>query len=180
VSRESRKNGDGKVSSDSAEEIERIVIEDSMEGETYLIRTVVQDGEDERTPHRDVLTLVLESTPIEGREKERGKAGFRPLTAPKKKMWVQPESEGRDEGEEEKSSSGESSTGRRSPLSAISSGRRVPENEVPVHLRGPRRYGDRATKVHVRFNEKNGLGEVVDGEEGDQMLTGGGMKETSG
>jgi len=72
VSRESRKKGDGKVSSDSAEEIERIVIEDSMEGEAYMIRTVLQEGKDEPTPHKDVLLPVMESTPIEGHEKEMG------------------------------------------------------------------------------------------------------------
>jgi len=90
-------------------------------------------------------------------------------------MWVQPESEVKEEEEGGKSSNGESFTSRRSPLSAVSSGRRMQEEEVPVHLRGPRRYGDRATKVHFRFNERTGLGEVVDGEKGDQMLTGGGM-----
>jgi len=152
VSRESRKKGDGKVSSDSAEEIEHILIEDSMEGEAYMIRTVIQEREDKPTPQRDVLTPVMELTPVEGREKERCKAGFQPLTAPKKKMWVQPESEEREEEEGGKSSGEESSTSRRSHLSAISSGRRVPEKKVPVQPRGPRRYGDGAFMVPVRFN----------------------------
>jgi len=89
TSRESRKwgGGGGMVSNDSAEEIESIVIEDRVEGESYMIRTVRQEvgteEEDEPVPPRNVLTPV-----IEGREKERGKLGFRPLTAPKKKMWV--------------------------------------------------------------------------------------------
>jgi len=85
VSSESRKKRDGKTSSDSAEEVEHIMIEDSVERETYMIRTMMQGGKDEPNPQRDVLTPVIESTPIEGRDKERGKIGFRPLTAPKKK-----------------------------------------------------------------------------------------------
>jgi len=177
MSRESRKTGDGKVSSDSAEEVERIVIDDRMEGESYMIRTVGQEEGDEPAPLRDILTPVLESTPCEGHEKEGRKAGFRPLTAPKKQMWVQPEPKEREteEEEDEKSSSGESSASKRSPLSMVKSGRlMVPENEVPIHLREPRGYGDRATRVHVRFNDRTGLREVSSVEEGDEMLTGGG------
>jgi len=94
-------------------------------------------------------------------------------------MWVpavsteeMPDENGPDE--DEKSGSGESSASRRSPLSVVSSGRRVPENEVPLHLRAPRGYGDRATRVQVRFNERTGLKEISTAEGGDQMLTGGG------
>jgi len=133
----------------------------------------------EPNPQRDVLTPVMESTPVEGREKGRGNVGFRPLTAPKKKMWVQPETEVKQE-EEEKSSDEESSTSRRSPLSAISSGRRVPKKEEagqtrvfsPHNSPPTRRYGDRASKVRVRFNQRTK--EVVDVDEGDQMMTDGG------
>jgi len=175
ISRESRKVGDGKVSSESAEEIELIVIEDSMEGESYMIRTVGQDKGEEPVPRRDVLTPVMESTPMEGRNKEKGKAGFRPLTAPKKKMWVQRESEERDEEEEEKSSSGKSSASRISPMSTVSSGRlRATGNEVPLQLWEPQGYGDRATRVQVRFNEQMGLREISGLEGEDEMLTGGG------
>jgi len=89
TSRESRKVGDRMVSNDSTEEIERIVIEDSVEGESYMIRAVgkeVWTGEgDEPVPLRNVLTPVVESTLVEGHEKERRKLGFRPLTALKKK-----------------------------------------------------------------------------------------------
>jgi len=67
-------------------------------------------------------------------------------------------------------------------MSAISSRRMVPEKEVtvqprvfpPHHFPPTRRYGDRTSKVRVRFNTRTGLGEVVDVEEGDQMLTEGG------
>jgi len=72
-------------------------------------------------------------------------------------------------------------------MSAISRGRMVPEKEVtvqprvfpPHHFPPIRRYGDRASKVRVRFNARTGLGEVVDVEERDQMLTERG-EETSG
>jgi len=70
--RGSRKVGEGKVSSESTEEIERIVIEYSVEGKSYMIRTVGQEEEDEPVPHRNVLTPMMESTPVEGDEKERG------------------------------------------------------------------------------------------------------------
>jgi len=53
----------------------------------------------------------MESTPVEGREKGKGYTEFRPLTAPKNKMWVQPETEVKEE-EEEKSSDEGSSEGR--------------------------------------------------------------------
>jgi len=174
TSRESRKVGDGKVSSESAEEIDRIVIEDSMEGESYMIRTVGQEEDDEPVPHRNVLTPVMESTPIEGRDKEGGRIGFRPLTAPKEAMWVQPESDKKEPEEEDgKSSSGESSVSRRSPMSAVSSGRlRAPENEVPLHLRAPQGYGDRATRVQVRFNERTGLREISEVEGGGSDVDG--------
>jgi len=56
TSRWSRKVGDGRVSSESTEEIERIVIEDNVEGESYMIRTVGQEKEDAPVPHRNVLT----------------------------------------------------------------------------------------------------------------------------
>jgi len=45
MSRENRKTGDGKVSSDSAEEGERIVIDDSSEGESFMIRTIKHSKE---------------------------------------------------------------------------------------------------------------------------------------
>jgi len=92
ISRENRKTCDGKVSSDSAEEGERIVIDDSTEGESFMISTMRQEEGDEPAPLRNILTPILESTPCEGHEREGGrKASFRPLTAPKKQMWVQPE-----------------------------------------------------------------------------------------
>jgi len=72
ISREGKKGGDGKMSSESTEE-KRIVIEDSMEGDSYVVRTVaaercVQEGE-EPVPPGEVLTPVNESTPVEGRGK---------------------------------------------------------------------------------------------------------------
>jgi len=136
VSRESRKTGDGKVSSDSTEETERIMIEDSNE-ESYTIKRVTQQDEDEPDPHGEVPTPVSESTPYDGHEKRAGKMNFRPLTAPKKQMWVQPESrEVETDEEDRKNSDNESPASRRSPMSVISSGRMIGlEHEVPLHLR---------------------------------------------
>jgi len=139
TSRESRKVGDEMVSNESTEEVKRIVIEDSVEGESYMIRTVGQEEgteeEDEPVPHKNVLTPDMELTPLEGHEQERGKLSFRPLIAPKKKMLVPAVSTEIEPDEDENSCSGDSSASRRSPLSAVSSGRRrMPENEVPLHL----------------------------------------------
>jgi len=96
VSRGSRKTGDGKVSSDSTEEVEHIIIDDSVEGGSYTIRAVIQDEEDKPGPHGEIPTPVSESTPFEGHEREGRegrKANSRPLTAPKKQIWVRPEPE---------------------------------------------------------------------------------------
>jgi len=124
VSRGSRKTGDEKVSSDSTEEVEHIMIDGSLEKESYTIRGVIQKEGDEPDPHREIPTPVSESRPYEGHEKEGRKANSRPLTAPKKLMWVRPEPEEEDvEGDERKSSSDESPESRRSPMSVISSGR---------------------------------------------------------
>jgi len=123
-------------------------------------------------PPRDILTPTLESTPYEGYEKEERKP--RSLTAPKKKLWVQTEPRERETEEEDdkKSSSGESEV-RRSPLSVISNGTiTIAENRIPLHLRELRGYGDRATRTHVRFNDRTGLREISAVVQGDEMLTG--------
>jgi len=174
MARGNKTTGDGKLSSDSGEEGERIVIDNSIQGESFMVRTMKQEKEDEPAPPRDLMTPILESTPCEGHESEGRKS--RPLTAPKKKLWVQPEpKEGETEEEEDrKSSSGESET-RRSPMSVISSGRiTVVENEIPLHVREPRGYGDRATRTHVRFNDRTGLREISTAVGEHEMLTGGG------
>jgi len=60
-------------------------------------------------------------------------------------------------------------------MSVVSSGRiTVTENEVPLDLREPWGYGDRATRTHVRFNDRTGLREIRSAVGGDKMLTGGG------
>jgi len=158
VSRGSRKTSDGKVSSGSAEETERIMINDSNE-ESYTIQRVTQEDEDEPELHREIPTPVSESTPYDGHEKWAGKMNSRPLTPPKKQMWVQPESrKTKTEGENRKSSDDESPASRRSPKSVISSGMMMaPEHEVPLHLKEPRAFGDRITRTHVRFNDRTGM-----------------------
>jgi len=162
MARENRNTGDGKVSSDSTEEGERIVIDDSTEGESFMVRTMKQEEGEEPAPLRDILTPILESTPCEDHEREGRKASFRPLTAPKKQLWVQPEPrERKTEEEEDRKSTGGESEKRKSPMSVVSSGRiTVPENEIPLNLREPRGYGDRATRTHVRFNDRTGLREI--------------------
>jgi len=161
MTKENRRTGDGKVSSDSAEEVERILIDDSSEVESFMVRAAGR-RDDEPEPPRDILTPTLESTPCEGHEKKIRRP--RQLTAPKKKLWVQTGT-GKEETkeEEDRRSNIESieSEVRRSPLSAVSSGRVLdPEGGVPPHLREPRAFGDRLTRTHVRFNDRTGMREV--------------------
>jgi len=144
TSRERREGGEGMVTNNSMEVIERIVIEDSIEKENYMIRTVgqvVRFQEDGPVPPRDVVTPVMESTPVAGHEKEGERVSFRPLTALKKKIWIpaEPIEHKSEEGENE-GSGGELSSSRRSPLSAVSGGRRrvTKEDEVQFQLRPPR------------------------------------------
>jgi len=177
--KENRRTGDGKVSSDSAEEVERILIDDSSEVESFMVRAAGRRN-DEPEPPRDILMRTLESTPYEGHEREVRRP--RQLTAPKKKLWVQRGTgEAETEEEEDRKSSIESTESEvtRSPMSAISSGRIFdPEHGVPPHLREPRAFGDRATRTHVRFNDRTGMREVnseLGG--GDEMLMGGGDGE---
>jgi len=161
MTKENRKTRDGKVSSDSAEEVDRITIDDSAEVESFMVRAAGY-GDEEPEPPRDVVTPTLESTPYVGHEKEIRKP--RLVIAPKKKLWVQTET--RDdpiEEEEDRKSSIDSieSEVRRSPVSTVSSGReREPEHAVPHHLREPRAFGERAARVHVRFNDRTGMNEV--------------------
>jgi len=65
VLRGSRKTGDGKMSNESTEETEQIFIDYSNE-ESYIIRGVIQEDEDEPDPHGEVPTPVSESTPYVG------------------------------------------------------------------------------------------------------------------
>jgi len=162
MSRGSRKTGDEKVSSESTEETERIIIDDSNE-ESYTIKGVTQEDQDEPDPHGEVPTPISESTPHVGYEMGEGKVSTRPLTAPKKKMWVQPEPREVETGEEvSKSSDDESPVSRRSPTSVMSRDRvMVPEHEVPLYLREPRAFGERTNKTNVRFNDKSGMRNVI-------------------
>jgi len=50
----------------------------------------------------------MQSTPVESQEKGRGGLSFWPLTAPKKKMRVQPVPDEKEPDDNEKSSSGDS------------------------------------------------------------------------
>jgi len=68
----SRKTGDGKVSSESIEETERIIIDDSNK-ESFTIREVTQEEGEEQEPYGEVPTPVLESTPYKGHGKGGGK-----------------------------------------------------------------------------------------------------------
>jgi len=114
--KERRKVGDGKVSSESTKEVERIIIEYSVEGESYMVRTVgterrVEEGE-EPVPPRDVIMPIVESIPVEGRGKGKGNLKLRPLIAPNFFLWVEPEK--KPDKRESSSSGSESSTSKRS------------------------------------------------------------------
>jgi len=69
MTRKDRKTGDGRVSSEKTDEIERIVIDDSAEVESFMVRAAGLRG-DEPEPPREILTPTLKSTPYEGHERE--------------------------------------------------------------------------------------------------------------
>jgi len=144
ISREGRKVGEGKVSSESAEEGDRITIEDSVWDEDYMIRTVGAEnwaqGEEEPAPVGDVVTPVMESTPIKRR----------PMKAPKKK-WVKPErtDEADNISSEEETYSERSATTERSEQKAEITDDRPPALEKSVTEGPPRRYGARSTRIRV-------------------------------
>jgi len=178
--RERRNRDDEMVANNSMDVIERIVIEDRMEGEACMIRTVgqvVRIEEDEPTPPKELVTPVMGSTPIAGHENERERVTFRQLTAPKRKLWVPAEPDDqRSEGESEGDSGNESFVSRRSPKSAVSSERKkvVEGDEERMAQRLPRGYGARSTRVQINVNEMTGLREISATDDGDEMWTGGG------
>jgi len=97
MSRNIRNGGDGKVSSESTEETEKIVIEDSAEEESFVIGTVITDkkegDEEQPEPPGEISTLRLsESTPVIRQTMERGvreeKDRSRPLYVAKKKYGL--------------------------------------------------------------------------------------------
>jgi len=95
VSRNTRKGGDGKVCCESTEETEKIVIEDSVEEKSFVIRTVELetgggDQEQPEPPGEITTPPLIESTPVIrisiGRGIREEKDRSRPLS--QKKLWV--------------------------------------------------------------------------------------------
>jgi len=128
ISRGGRKGGDRKVSSESTDETERIVIEDSVGKESFMIRTVGLEGGDEEgeqpVPPGKVLTPpVNESTPMARNEIWADDLKLRPLYVAKKQLWVN--SKKRTDEECSSSSDSESSTSRQSATSRRSGEKRV-------------------------------------------------------
>jgi len=129
ISRKGRKVRDGKVSSESMDETEKIVIEqDSVGEESFMIGTVgleVGDEEGEKpVPPGEVLTPpVNESTPRAGNEIWADDLKVRPLYVAKKQLWVN--SKKRTDEEGSSSSDSESSTSRQSATSRKSGEKRV-------------------------------------------------------
>jgi len=65
MSRDVRKGGDGKMSSESTEETEKIVIEDSAEEESFVIGTVVTDKEDGDEEQAEPVREMSSPPPID-------------------------------------------------------------------------------------------------------------------
>jgi len=183
--RDSRKGGDGKMSSESAEETEKITIEDSRDGDSFMIRTVGLQGcsenIDQPEPLGDVSTPPInESTPSDGRimRKEEGKA--RPQYVAKNKLWVEPErtiEEGRDT-----SSDGESGTSRPSTMSKRYVERRAvgdaTRDGAPNYAQQrPRGFGARHTHVRVKQDPDTGLHVVSAVNDDDEGLVTGAERD---
>jgi len=141
------------VSSESTEGTERIVIEDSIEGERFMVRTVGSEKWDETggqpVPPGEVLTPpVNESTPIV--EKGIKKEDLRPLYVAKKKLWVEPEKipdEGTSSSDSESYASNQSATSKRVDERRVEARGDWPQGGglTSTSQRPPRRYGARST-----------------------------------
>jgi len=75
MARDDRKGGDGKMSSESTEETERIIIEDSSEGDSFMVRGVglqhEVDAEQPEPPGETSTPPRGESTPMDGQLLQR-------------------------------------------------------------------------------------------------------------
>jgi len=148
ISRENRKVGDGKVSSESAEEVEKITIEDNVGEDDCMIRTMEGeswDQEDEEPAEAgEVLMPVMGLTPVKGLNRGGGDycshdLKLRPLIAPKKK-WVEPE---RTDEADNVSSEDESCSTQRSATTEKSYKRQGTGGDCPIDVEvwtTPRRY----------------------------------------
>jgi len=159
-----------------------------VEEEHYMMRSVgteswVQEGGYEPVAPRDVLTPVMESMPVELREK--GKAEywshnlkFRPLIAPKKK-WVEPEKKSEEGGDisrkSESSCSQRSVTTERSDKKRPERGDDCPQVERRVLQGPPRRYGysARSTRVRVNIDREEGVQDISPVGDDNTEMTGG-------
>jgi len=184
ISREGRKVGDGKVSSESTEEVEKIIVEDSVCEENYMVRAVGTESwaqeDEEPAPARDVMTPVMGSIPVKNRDKGEGdywshNLKLKPLIAPKKK-WVEPErTDERDNisSENESSSSQRSATTERSEIRRLETGDDcLPVVERRVFQGPPRRYGARSTRVRVHVDREAGIQEISAVEDDNTEMTG--------
>jgi len=182
ILRENRKAGDGKMSSGSVEEIDKIIIEDSVGEDSFMVRTVGLEGcceEIDQTEHmREVSTPpVSESTPNDERIMRRGAGNSKPQYVAKKKLWVEPDRT--IEEEKENSSDGESITSRHSTVSrryverrASGEGIRGGAQECCLHGR-PRGFGSREAMVRVKQDPDTGLHVVgIAGEDDQRLVTG--------
>jgi len=187
MSRSSRKGGDGKVSSESTEETEKIVIEDSAEEESFVIGTVITDkkeGDEEQPEHPGEISTppLSESTPVIHQPMEKGereeKDRSRPLYVAKKKLRVEPEKT--PDEDENNSSDGESLASRWSVASRRSGERRSVEDvtggaAATSTSQRPRGYGACYTRVRVKYEPETGRNIISGvGDDGDTMTGAGG------
>jgi len=177
IYRDSRKGEDGKISSESAEVVEKIIIVDSSDGDSFMVRTVglrgCSEDMDQPEPLGEISTPpVDESTPCDERIMRREEGKARPQYVGKKKLWVEPNrtiKEGRNT-----SSDVESVTSRQSTMSKRYVKRRAVGDETrdgaPNYAQQrPRGFGARHIHVRVKQDPDTGLhvvSAVWDDEEG--------------
>jgi len=167
ISREGRKVGDGKVSSESTDETERIVIENSVGEESFMVRTVGlevghEEGEQPVPPGEVLTPPVNESTPMAGNKIRADDLKVRPLYVAKKQLWVN--SKKRTDEEGSSCSDSESSTSRQSATSRKSGEKRVeargdwPRGVGPTSTsqRPPRGYSSSSMRVRTKKDHEAG------------------------
>jgi len=181
MSRENRKVGDAKVSSESAEEVDKITIEDNVDEENCMIKTVGGESwaqeDEEPAPTGDLLTPVMESTPVKDLNREgvdywSHNIKLRPLIAPKKK-WVEPK---RTDEADNVSSEDESCSTQRSATTERSEKKQETGDDCPLVVEGrttPRRYGTRSIRSRVPTDHEAGMRDTSAAGGENTQITGG-------
>jgi len=162
---DSRNDGVGKISSESAEEIEKITIEDSSDGNSFMIWTVglqwrSEDMDQRELPGEVPTPPINESTLIDGRVIRKDEIKARPQYVAKKQLWVEPErtiEEGRDTSSDDESVTSRHSTMSKRYVERRAGGDGTRDGAPTFTQQRPRGFGARHTRVRVKQGPETGF-----------------------